>query len=407
MKIYRSLKISVNALFSNKLRTILALMGISIGVAAVIIMVAIGQGTQESILQRIKKMGTNILTIKAGKATKLIRRERQFLDFTSLKPDDCTAIADTFLYVIAAAPIQDRDLRVKFGNISTNSKIIGTTEKLKDIRNFKLAQGRFLTEEENKAGMRVAVIGQDIYKNIFKSQYPIGEMIRINKIPFEVIGVLQPVGGSSEGANEDIHIYIPIKTALRRVFNIRHLKLIYVQVSERGLMNRAENEIANLLRQRHRLVNRNKSDDFTIRNQVKVIKMETESTSAFTFLISGIAAISLLVGGIGILAIMLLAVKERTNEIGLRRAIGANSRDILLQFLLEALILGLMGGFVGIFIGFVSIWAIDIATVMNTTIPFVAMILAIFFSLSVGLFFGVYPARRAAQLDPIEALRAE
>jgi putative ABC transport system permease protein len=406
MKLYRSLKLSGNALLSNKLRTFLALMGISIGVAAVIIMVAIGQGAQREVMRQIESMGTNLLTIKAGQVKKLVQRDRQLGDVTSLTVKDSRAIVWAFPYVAAAAPAQDRSLRVKYGNISTMAEVVGTTPNFKDIRNYFIADGRFFSEDESKAGVRVAVIGSDVYKNLFKNQDPIGEIIRINKIPFQVTGLLKPIGASAEGGNEDNRVIIPMRTALRRVFNTRHLEVIYVQVRERALMHRAETEIRELLRERHGLAQRQKSDDFTIRSQVTALEIERESTDSFTLLITGIAAISLLVGGIGILAIMLLAIKERTNEIGLRRAVGARSKDILLQFLVEALMLGLAGGLPGMFIGVTGAGLIGVTTALTTTIPVQTILLSIMFSLSVGLFFGVYPARQASLLDPIEALRA-
>jgi putative ABC transport system permease protein len=407
MKLYRSLKLSGNSLLSNKLRTFLALMGIAIGVAAVIIMVAIGQGAQSQVMRQIEAMGTNLLTIKAGQVKKMVKREIQFGDVTTLKTRDYQAIAREFPYVTAAAPAQDMDLRVKYGNISTMAEVLGTTSNFKTIRNYFIADGRFFSDDENKAGLRVAVIGNDVYKNLFKNQAPIGEIIRINKIPFEIIGLLKPIGASAEGSNEDSRIIIPLRTALRRVFNIRHLEVIYVQVRERELIHQAEAEIREFLRERHGLTQQQKPDDFTIRNQVTALEVERESTNSFTLLISSIAAIALLVGGIGILTIMLLAVIERTNEIRLRRAVGARSKDILFQFLLESLLLGLAGGLLGTFIGVITALAIGVITALTTVIPLKTIVLSLIFSLSVGLFFGVYPARKASSLDPVEALSAD
>jgi putative ABC transport system permease protein len=407
MKLFRSLKLSGKSLLANKLRTFLALMGISIGLAAVTIMVAVGQGAQREVLRQIESMGTNLLIVKAGKVKKMIRRQWQFGDVTTLRDKDAGAIIKEIPYVADAAPTQDRSLRVKYGNISTMAEIVGTTPSFEKIRNYRLAGGRFFEDDENRAGLRLAVIGSDVVKNLFKNRDPIGELIRIDNIPFEVIGVLVPIGASAEGGNEDNRVIIPLRTALRRVFNIRHLKTIYVQVGDRASMHNAEVEIRELLRERHGLVQRQKSDDFTILNQVTALEMEKESTDSFTLLIAGIAGIALLVGGIGILAIMLLAVKERTNEIGLRRAIGARSKDILLQFLLEALMLGLAGGLLGLVTGVTGAWVIGITTALAAVVPFYIIGLSLMFSLSVGLFFGVYPARKAALLDPIEALQAK
>jgi len=407
MKLYRSLKISVTSLSLNKLRTFLALVGISIGVAAVIIMAAIGRGTQDRVVSQIEKMGINLLTIKASQVKKIMNREVQFEDVTSLKIRDVEAIVNEVPDITGAAPVQDRDVWVKYGNVAARAKVLGTTPNFKEIRNYSLAGGRFFTQEENRAGLRVVVIGCDIHKTLFKNLNPCGEVIRIGRVPFEVIGVLRPVGASTEGSNEDIQVLIPIHTAMRRVFNINHLKLIYVQAREKESMLRVEQDIRELLRERHNLVRHGKSDDFSIRNQVTVIEAEQEAVDSFTLLIAGIAGISLLVGGIGIFAIMLLAVKERTNEIGLRRAIGARSKDILFQFLIEALLLGLSGGVMGFMTGVLGAWLLRILTALTTVIPINIMLLSILFSLSVGLFFGVYPAQRASRLDPIAALRAK
>jgi putative ABC transport system permease protein len=406
MKFSRSLKLSKNSLLANKLRTFLASMAISIGVAAVIIMVAIGQGMKREILRQAEQVGTNLLTIKAGQVKKLIGRERQSGDVTSLTVRDVEAIAGNISLVKRVAPAQDRGMKVKYGNIDTMPIVVGTTPNFKEIRNYSLARGRMFSEEENKAGLRVAVIGRDVCKNLFKNQVPIGEIIRVGNIPFEVIGVLEPVGVSREGGNEDMQVLIPIRTALRRVFNVTYLKLIYIQVRDRAEMVHAEVQIRELLRERHHLEQGKKTDDFTIHNQLTALKMEQESTDSFMLLITGIAAIAFSVGGIGILAIMLLSIKERTKEIGLRRAVGARARDILVQFLSEAVLLGLAGGLMGVFTGVVGIWIIDITTAINTAIPVRMMILSILISLAEGLFFGVYPARKASLLNPIEALRA-
>ena len=410
MKLYRSLKLSAGSLVVNKLRTFLALLGISIGVAAVMIMTAIGQGSQRLALRQIENMGVNLLTIKAGQVKKIMNRERQFEDVTSLRLRDAEAIAGEVPEVRAAAPVQDRGFQVKYGNIAARAMVLGTTPEFKEVRNYALAGGRFFSEEENKAGLRVAVIGNDILNTLFKNRIPYGETIRIGKIPFEVIGVLRPIGASAEGGNEDIQVLIPLRTALRRVLNVNHLRLIYVQIKDKSSMTRAESDIRELLRERHRLGRqglRKKMDDFTIHNQVTALAAERETTDSFTLLIAGLAGIALIVGGVGILAIMLLAVKERTNEIGLRRAIGARARDILFQFLLEALLLGLSGGVSGLVLGVFGTWLVGITTALPVAIPLNVVVLSIGFSLSVGLFFGVYPAQKASRLDPIEALRAK
>ncbi len=407
MRLYRSIKLTRSSLHANRLRTLLALLGISIGVAAVIIMVAIGRGAQHQLLKQVESMGTNLLTVKAGQVTKVIGRERQYGDVTTLTQRDLESILRECPSVEDAAPVQDGDIRVKYGNMSFMAKVLGTTPNFKTIRNYTVARGRFFTPDENRAGMRVAVIGSDVRKRLFKDSDPIGEIIRIGKVPFEVIGLLESIGASTEGGNEDVQILVPMRTAMRRVFNLRHLKLIYIRVRRQELMGRAEQEVRQLLRERHRLDRRQKNDDFTIRNQVTVMEMKRQSTDSFTLLIAGIAGIALLVGGIGILAIMLLAVRERTNEIGLRRAVGARKRDILTQFLLEALLLGFSGGLLGVVLGISGAWLVSLLTSMVTVIPLPAIVISVLFSLSVGLFFGVYPARKASLMDPIDALKAD
>ena len=407
MKLYRNIRISRKTLFSHKLRTFLALLGITIGVAAVIIMVAVGEGAQREVLQQIEAMGTNLLVVNAGRIKTFAGRERQIGIVTTLKISDNEAIAEECSAVMLAAPAQDRTLQVKYGNYSTMTKILGSSSAFQNIRNFSAVKGRFFTEEENKAAFRVAVIGRQVSDNLFEGKDPIGETIRLRKIPFEVIGVLKSKGVSPEGSNEDNQILIPINTALRRVFNLNYLNSIYVRVKNRRSMVTAEKQIAALLRERHRLDIKNKADDFIIQNQLTILETERATTQSFTTMIAGVAAISLFVGGIGILAVMFLAVKERTHEIGLRMAVGSRRKDIMAQFISEATILGFLGGFIGVFLGTAGAWIVETSTKWQTVISLKPIVISLFFSLSVGLFFGVFPARKASLLNPIEALRAE
>jgi len=370
-------------------------------------MVAVGEGAQHEVLQQIEAMGSNLLVVNAGRVKTFAGRERQIGIVTTLKIRDSEAITEECSAVALTAPAQNRTLQVKYGNYSTMTKILGSSSAFQSIRNFPTIKGRFFTDEENKATFRVAVIGSQVFDNLFEGKDPIGEVIRVRKIPFEVIGVLKSKGVSPEGSNEDNQILIPINTALRRVFNLNYLNSILVTVKDRRSMATAEKQIAALLRERHRLDIRNKADDFTIQNQLTILETERATTQTFTTMIVGVAAISLFVGGIGILAVMFLAVKERTNEIGLRMAVGSRRKDILVQFISEATILGFLGGFMGIFLGASGAWIVEAATKWQTSISLKPIVITLFFSLSVGLFFGVFPARKASLLNPIDALRAE
>jgi putative ABC transport system permease protein len=336
-----------------------------------------------------------------------VGRARQVGNVTTLELDDAWAVLDECPSVALAAPTQDRPLRVKFGTLSTMTTVLGTTADYVEIRNFRVSSGRLFTEEENKAALRVTVLGSEIVDDLFSGEDPIGEIIRVGNIPFEVIGTLASKGLSAEGATEDSKILIPINTALRRVFNIDYINNIHLRVAKREWMDAAAEEIRLLLRERHRLDRFGKPDDFVIQNQLIALEAEERTSTSFTLLIAGIAAISLFVGGIGILAVMLMSVRERTNEIGLRMATGARPRDIIVQFLSEATLLGMMGGLTGVAIGLTGSWALGIWTAWETAVSTDSILLSLVFTLTVGLFFGVYPARRASLLDPIEALRAE
>lgn len=407
MKIARSIKISRKQLLTHKLRTALALIGIIIGVSAVIVMVAIGNGAQNEVLGKIEAMGTNLIIVNAGQVQKSAGRMQVRGTVTTLRPEDAEALQHAVPLIQSAAPVQSEKVQVKFGNLSSNTAIVGTSVEFPGVRNFQTAKGYFFSEEENRASRRVAVLGQTVADNLFSGANPIGETIRIGRIPFQIIGVMESKGVDLNGFDQDDQIFIPIKTALRRVFNQDYINSISIQVVSLGKMSEAEQQIREVLRERHRLNRRDKPDDFTIQNQTELLETQRETTDTFTALITSIASISLLVGGIGILAIMLIAIRERTNEIGLRMAVGASRKDISVQFVIESGILSIGGGIIGIFIGIIGSLIIATGTEWAASVSLPSILYSFGFSLLIGLFFGVYPARKAARLDPIVALRSE
>lgn len=407
MKIYRSLKISQKTLLAHKLRTVLALLGIIVGVSAVIIMVAIGNGAEEEVVSKIEAMGTNLVIVNAGEIRTSAGRQQIRGTVTTLTLDDADAIEENISSVIGAAPIQTKKLQVKYGNLSTSTTIVGSTPNYTFVRNFKIEKGVFFTEMEDKASVRVAALGAGVVKNIFGNDDPIGATIRIGKVPFEVIGVLESKGVDMYGTDQDDRIIIPIRTALRRVFNQTYINSIYLQVDKQENMQNAVTSVQEILRDQHKLNKKNKPDDFTIQNQVDLIEAQKETSDTFTALTASIAGVSLIVGGIGILAVMLLSIRERTNEIGLRMAVGARRKDIRTQFLFESSFLSFGGGVIGILIGIIVSLSIKYIFDWSIVISLTSVMLSFGFSMMIGVFFGVYPAHRASLLDPINALRSE
>jgi putative ABC transport system permease protein len=406
MKIVKNILISKKILLERKARTALSLSGVIIGVCAVIIMVAVGKGTEEKIVSQITKMGSNLLLVNAGQVKIIAGRARQVKVVTTLELKDADGILNEAESVKNVAPAQTKKLQVKYENLSTNTNIVGTTPDIIEVQNHTLAQGRFFDEDEDKGLRRVAVVGQIVVDNIFEEQYPIGKIIRIGKVPFEVIGVLSPKGLDVNGMAQDDQIFIPVRTALRRVFNLDYINAIYVKVKDSSLMDETEKEIRGILRGKHHL-KEGKNDDFTIQNQATVLETQRESSKVFTLLIGSIAAISLIVGGIGILVVMLISIKERTKEIGIRRAVGAKRKDILFQFFSEALILSIGGGIIGVIIGVTVSMVVAFFAGWPFIVSINAIALALLSTFIIGIFSGVYPARKASLLDPIKALQFE
>ena len=449
MNIIRTLSISRKQLLAHKVRTVLALLGIVVGVSAVIVMVAIGTGAQKKVLGKIEQMGTNLIVVNAAEVQRSPGRLQVRGTVTTLTVRDADAISQDVAGIDAAAPVQSRRMQVRYGGITSGVTITGTTQEYPDVRNFRIRSGRFFDEQDDIALRRVAVLGAGAHRVLFgepgtsngdapfdqgaidqgaighgsiddrsadakytAERYPpgqnaIGQTIRIGNVPFDVIGIMEPKGVDLDGVDQDNQIFIPVRTALRRVFNIAYINSIYLMAQNREVMDEAAMHIRDRLRERHRLDDRDQPDDFTINTQLDLLEAQRETTDTFTMLIGSIAGVSLFVGGIGILAIMLISVRERVNEIGLRMAVGARKKDVLVQFLLEASMLSLGGGIAGILFGVAGSVAAGMATDWPTSVSVYSLLLAFAFSLAIGLFFGVYPARKAAQLDPIEALRSE
>ncbi|MEJ2216483.1 MAG: ABC transporter permease [Gemmatimonadota bacterium] len=397
------LRVALDSIRANKLRSFLTMLGIIIGIAAVITMVALGAGAQHSVQERLQNLGTNVLTIRGG---------RHFFGGVDrggarLTTDDASALRRGALTLKAVSPEMERRQQVVYGNSNANLEIVGVWPDYFDIQNMPLDLGRFFTPGEERGRRRLAVIGANVGERmgVASSAVLIGQTIMIRGIPFEVIGTLK-TRGEQGWMSPDDGIYVPLATAQFRVFGTEIVRSILAQASSAKNMDPAITEIDRILRREHRIQPGDESD-FSVRNQTSLMSTFQETTRTFTFLLAGIAMISLLVGGIGIMNIMLVSVTERTREIGVRKALGARRREIMYQFLTEALVLCLAGGGFGILFGIGGAVALQRIAGWNTFVEPAAIVLAFAFSAGVGLFFGIWPARRAAGLDPIVALRYE
>lgn len=408
MRVRRNVGLSRKALLRHRLRTGLAIVGTGVGVAAVLVMVAVGQGAERELTARIQALGGNMLVVSAERAEPLVGRSSSGGLVETLRPSDAYAILAECPRVERVAPSFDAGRQVRYGTLSTTMTIRATTPDFGQIRNFPAARGRYFTEEENDAARRVAVLGARVADELFEGVDPVGETIRVGGIPFEVIGVLEAKGASaSQASDEDAQILVPLRTGMRRVFNTDYVTLLYVRVRDGEDMELAADRIAAVLRERHGLDRLGRPDDFRIDNQMLVIEARRDATASFQRLITTLASVALLVGGMGILSIMLLSVRERRNEIGLRVAVGAKRRDVRTQFLVEALILGAAGAATGLVAGLAASEALGRVTEWRTEVTAPAIAIATGAALALALVCGVIPARRAAALDPIESLRAE
>jgi putative ABC transport system permease protein len=405
MKSSKNIALSLEILTAHKLRTLLSMLGIVVGVATVILMVSAGKGAEKSILDRIRDMGTNLITVNAGQTRVIAGRQRQMSSVTTLLAEDAEAIRQECPSVALAAAAVVRKTGTRWEAEMANTSVIGMAAAGFRIRNMDIASGRVFDQDECRGRRRVAVVGPTVVENLFLGADPVGLTFRIGRVPFEVIGVTEPKGVDANGLDQDDVVIVPLETAMRRVMNVDYIQTVYVQARSSDVLEKAETEIQELLRQRHRLGD--KPDDFTIQNQATLLTTERETAQSMTLLIGSVSAISLLVGGVGILAVMLISVRERTGEIGLRRALGARRGDIRNQFLLESGLLSGAGGFLGVAIGLGLAWTVSTLEYWEIVLSWPAAAVGFLFSVSLGVVFGLYPALRAAALEPIEALRSE
>lgn len=404
MDISESISMAVRTLAANRLRSLLTVLGIIIGNASVIAMIGVGQGAQRYTTQQIQSLGTNLLFVMGGSGGDARRSSQQN---STLTLEDAEAIVDQVAVVREVAPQVNSQQLISSGATVTRNNITGTVPAYPLVRNAPASEGRFFTPVEVERQSRVAVLGAQAKEQLFGDRSPIGEVIRINNLSFEVIGVMQ-AKGATPGANPDEAIFIPITTAYYAVLGRSSplgliVNFMTVQVQDEASLPIAEYQITNLLRLRHKLLSG--PDDFTVRNQKDTLDAATSVTQGLTILLAAAAGISLVVGGIGIMNIMLASVTERTQEIGLRKAVGASQLDIMQQFLIESVILSLMGGVLGTVVGAGAVLVISANTPLKSTVSPEAVILAVSVSAGIGLVFGVVPAQRAAGLDPIVALR--
>ncbi len=399
------IKMAALSLVANKLRTVLTMLGIIIGVAAVIAMVSVGMGVRSNVVNSISRLGSNMLIVMAGSSNRGGVRGAAG-SITTLVYDDAKAIKDRIKNVDYVSPTVQGSYQVVYGHENWNTTVTGVVPEYVAIQSLTMQSGIFFTEHDVEVRNRVAIIGPTVAANLFNSVNPVGKKIRIGNAPYTVIGLLASKGQSTGGQDQDDVVLIPLTTAQERLMGITYVRSINVQVSSQDKMDEVQANIEKLLRQRHRIREGN-DDDFNVRNMTSLMETMTQTTTMITLLLGSIAGISLVVGGIGIMNIMMVSVTERTREIGIRKAIGATYNSIMLQFLIESTMISILGGIIGIGIGIGVAKAISEFGNFTTVISSASIVASFGFSLFVGIFFGMLPARKAARLDPIDALRYE
>jgi putative ABC transport system permease protein len=403
-----SFRIALRALLVNKMRSALTMLGIIIGVGAVIAMIAVGSGAQRRIAEQIASMGSNLIMVMSGSSTSGGMRFGAGT-VPTLTADDARAIQTEIPGVKYTAPSINGVAQVVYGNQNWSTIIIGTTPESLDIRDWSVAAGRPFTQQDVDGATKVCLLGRTVAENLFGGIDPIGQIVRIKKVPFNVLGVLAAKGQSTWGQDQDDIIFVPLTIAQKQLFGMQFpgmVRTIAIQARGPEVMQEVEEQVTDLLRQRHR-IQPSQENDFSVRNLTEVMSSAEQSAKVMSLLLGAIASISLIVGGIGIMNIMLVSVTERTREIGIRIAVGAKGKDILLQFLIESLVLSLIGGTLGIAIGMAGTLILSSFTQWPVLFSIKAILLSFLFSGSVGVFFGFYPARKASLLNPIEALRYE
>jgi putative ABC transport system permease protein len=402
MRIINTIKVALRALRRNKMRSILTALGIIIGVGAVIAMVSIGNGAKAQVEAQVASLGENVITVFPGSFTTGGMRSG-WGSASTLTIEDAEGIRREVANAVAVSPeVRDR-AQVLANGLNWNTQIMGESPDYPAIRTWKFAEGSIFTDQDVRSVAKVAVLGKTVVDQLFPDGDPLGKTVRIRNIPFKVVGVLASKGFNLFGQDQDDTVVIPYTSHLKRVSHHTNINSILVQAASAEAIDKVQQDITDLLMQRRK----GREQDFTVRNQVEIAQAATATSETMTLLLGAIAGVSLIVGGIGIMNIMLVSVTERTREIGIRLAVGAHGRDVLLQFLIEAVILSSLGGVIGILIGVGASELVSMKTGWPILVSSTSVVVAVVFSAAVGMFFGFYPARKAAQLDPIEALRYE